>query len=110
MSGATRNGVASTTRRATRAPKAFYPATLDSVHPKFWLAAFLRDCAELEALTAHYESAGRKADWLTTPLVNALSEATWKKRDETVKSAIYTKDDGLLPYAWQGTRALEMSE
>ncbi|PZO17657.1 MAG: hypothetical protein DCF26_09520 [Burkholderiales bacterium] len=100
-------GAASTTpKRRQRAQAPAYPDLLGTDDPRFWLACYLRDCAEQDALEALLQSVGCKHHWAGTPLVNALSEALWKKSDQVRTSAEYIQSDGMLPYAWAGTKAV----
>lgn len=101
-------GAASTTKkRAERVSKPIYPKGPETDHPHFWLAHYLRDAAEFEAFQAHYLKVGAKSHWVNTPLLNALSETSWRKAEEVSKAARQVQADGLLPFAWSHTRVLD---
>lgn len=90
-----------TTQRAvkarTKAPASVYPRLPSSEHPGFWLAVFLIDSAELEALDKHRRTAAiRKAPWV-------LKQALWNSqrlmRENMQLSTGYVVQEGLLPFA-----------
>lgn len=82
-----------------------YPKSPGSSHPAFWLAAYLRDLAETTALQQlckdSHSSQGPGTDRVSQL---ALYGALNKQRDETRVSAAHTRDDGMLLYAWPGTK------
>ncbi len=100
-------------RRPPRKPKAEhlsmpYPKSPGTHHPAFWLAAYFRDLAETAALDQLCKRSHAKRGPGTDNVTQlALYGARTKQTDETSASAARTRDDGMLLYAWSGTRYFE---
>lgn len=88
-----------------RAAKPHYPELLPSENRLFWVAAYLRDVAELDALRALYEkSFSSRGNAIQS---YALSDAVLLKRDSLRKSVRYAAQEGTLLFAFPGTTVLE---
>ncbi len=92
------------TRR--RAPKAehlsmAHPDLPGVEHPHFWLAAYLADLAERVAIEHLQKKLRFKVDKLTNL---GLHGADSLYRDTIRRSAQYVRNNGLLLYAWPGTK------
>lgn len=92
------------TRR--RAPKAEhlsmqFPELTSGDHPHFWVAAYLRDLANLVALQHLSLKLYGKLDKVTNL---ALCGSEQRLTDEVNNSLRSARHDGLLLYAWPGTK------
>lgn len=96
--------------RQPRKPKAehlcmTFPDWIETTHPGFWLAAFLIDLTEQLALTTLFYAVntpkGPKVERITEMAINS---AATHFASRIVQSAEYTRDDGMLLYAWPGTK------
>ena len=77
-----------------------YPELTSSDHPHFWVAAYLRDLANLVALH-HLNLKLRKLDKVTNL---ALCSSEQRLTDEANNSLRSAQKDGLLLYAWPETK------
>ncbi|MEN2387974.1 hypothetical protein [Comamonas sp. A7-5] len=77
-----------------------YPELTSSDHPHFWVAAYLRDLANYVALH-HLNLKLRKLDKVTA---YALFSSEQRLTDEVNNSLRSARKDGLLLYAWPGTK------
>ncbi|ACY34331.1 hypothetical protein [Comamonas thiooxydans] len=100
---------ATTERKAParrRAPKAEhlsmpYPDLPGIDHPHFWVAHYLARLAEIVALDHLRYKMHSKLDEVTS---SGLSVGCCNLFIELTKSAQYARDDGMLLYAWPGTK------
>ena len=100
---------ATTERKAParrRPPKAEYlsmpyPALPGSDHPHFWIASYLARLAEFIALEHLRKKVSSRLDDITS---NSLLSAGTQLYIEFCKDIKYVRDDGLLLYAWPGTK------
>lgn len=81
-----------------------YPDLPDSDHKLFWLAAFLRSTAELDAV---HRLKKREARLPVTPAYSALCTAERAVLELLHEAATYCVHNGLLPMAFTGTTALK---
>ena len=98
--------------RQPRKPKAehlcmTYPDWPYSNHPHYWLAVYLRGLAEQAAMRALYMRLHTKTDHITE---HAACRALTELESKTEISAKYTLDDGLLLYAWPGTKFFDSAK
>ena len=100
---------AAVSRRPFRKPKPehlcmVYPKLPDTCHKSFWLAAYLQDLAKhaaIKELAANFNShKGQKTDHVTHLAAHTAANLLLEKLRDTAK---YTKEDGMLLYAWPGT-------
>lgn len=88
-----------TTRRTRNAHKpAVFPNLPSTDHPGFWLAAFLRDAAELDALKEQRRLYNKKKSYCEIT-GRAFSSADYELRKIASHSLSYAVRDGLLPFA-----------
>ena len=78
-----------------------HPDLPDTSHPHFWLAAYLADLAERVAIEHLQKKMRFKVDSLTNL---GLHGADTLYRDTIRQSAQYVRNNGLLLYAWPGTK------
>ena len=78
-----------------------YPDLSSGDHLHFWVAAYLRDLTELVALRHLTLQLYEKLDEVTQL---ALISAEQRMTDEANNSLRNARSDGLLLYAWPGTK------
>ena len=100
---ATKARKASTRRRTPKAEHLSmpYPDLPGVDHPHFWIAHYLARLAEIIALDHLRYKMHSKLDDVTS---SALSVGCCNLFIELTKSAQYARDEGLLLYAWPGTK------
>ncbi len=82
------------------------PRMLPSNHPLFWVAALLRDSLHLQNMQRLHERTFKNRNQ-DTELQDAVGMACVYLRREVQQSAREAQRDGVLLFAWPGTRALE---
>lgn len=92
-----------------------YPKLPDIGHPHFWLAAFFRDAAQLEQITLLQRRPVSTKDAKDEKVYGSQAHIRrdaliWSElliHNDVQKAIGYVVDEGLLPYAWQGTKVLQ---
>jgi len=95
-------------RKPVLAAKSQYPELPASESRLFWLAAYLRDQAELLELNKLVTEMHRRNR--SSVLLHALYAAQRHQEDDIKLTLGYVMQDGLLPLAWHGTTVFAKPE
>ena len=93
---------------STKTQKLPYPVNLgDSDKPGFWVRAWMRDQAQVEALDRHINANFKRVG---DPLLHALYAGLIYAKKDAKQAFDYIVKGGELLYAWPGSSIIQIDE